>query len=246
MRLSSSVSLNSDSISSAASTVRALRLDHEADVLGQFVADVGDQRQLLLVEQLGDLLDQPRLLHLPRDLGDDDQIGAAAGLLLVPARAHAERAAAGRVGLGDRLARIDDRCRRSGNPGPARISAASCERAFGIVDQEQRGVAELGGVVRRDRGRHADRDALRAVGEQIRETRPAAPPARSRCRHRSGGNRPRPRRCRRAGAAPPRSAAPRCSAWPPRYRRRYCRNCPARRPADSAAAKSCASRTSAS
>ena len=33
----------------------------------------------------------------------------------------------------------------------------------------QRGVAELGGVVRRDRGRHADRDALRAVGEQVRK-----------------------------------------------------------------------------
>ena len=36
------------------------RLDHEADVLGGFVAHVGDQRQLLLVEQLGDALDQPR------------------------------------------------------------------------------------------------------------------------------------------------------------------------------------------
>ena len=31
----------------------------------------------------------------------------------------------------------------------------------------QRRVAELGGIVRRDRGRHADRDALRAVGQQI-------------------------------------------------------------------------------
>ena len=33
----------------------------------------------------------------------------------------------------------------------------------------QRGVAKLGRVVRRDRGRHADRDALRAVGEQVRK-----------------------------------------------------------------------------
>ena len=33
----------------------------------------------------------------------------------------------------------------------------------------QGGVAEFGGVVRRDRGRHADRDAGRAVGEQVRE-----------------------------------------------------------------------------
>ena len=33
----------------------------------------------------------------------------------------------------------------------------------------QRGVAKLGRVVRRDRGRHPDRDALRAVGEQVRK-----------------------------------------------------------------------------
>jgi hypothetical protein len=31
----------------------------------------------------------------------------------------------------------------------------------------QRRIAQLGGVMRRDRGRHADSDALRAVGEQI-------------------------------------------------------------------------------
>ncbi len=34
----------------------------------------------------------------------------------------------------------------------------------------QRGLAQLGGIVRRDRGRHADRDSLRAVREQVRET----------------------------------------------------------------------------
>ncbi len=38
-----------------------------------------------------------------------------------------------------------------------------------MLDQIERGVTEFGGVVGRDRGRHADRDALRAVGEQVRE-----------------------------------------------------------------------------
>ncbi len=33
----------------------------------------------------------------------------------------------------------------------------------------QRGIAQFGGVVRRDRGRHAHRDALRAVGQQVRK-----------------------------------------------------------------------------
>ena len=38
-----------------------------------------------------------------------------------------------------------------------------------MLDQVERGVAELGGVVRRDRGRHADGDAGGAVGEQVGE-----------------------------------------------------------------------------
>ena len=33
----------------------------------------------------------------------------------------------------------------------------------------QRGIAQFGGIVRRDRGRHADRDALGAVGKQVRK-----------------------------------------------------------------------------
>ena len=40
---------------------------------------------------------------------------------------------------------------------------------MGWLIEVERRVAELGRVVRRDRGRHADRDALRAVGEQVRE-----------------------------------------------------------------------------
>ena len=80
-----------------------LRLDDEADVLGRFIPDVADQRQLLLVQELGDLLDQPRLLHQPRNFGDDHDPGAARALFLDPFRAGAERAAAGDIGLRDRL-----------------------------------------------------------------------------------------------------------------------------------------------
>ena len=54
MRLSSSVSLNSDSIISSASTERDARLDDQPDIFGRFIAHVGDQRQLLLVDQFGE------------------------------------------------------------------------------------------------------------------------------------------------------------------------------------------------
>ena len=57
-----------------------------------------------------------------------------------------------------------------GKSGPLHVFQQRAAARFRIVDQMQRGVAQLGGVVRRDRGRHADRDALRAVGEQIGES----------------------------------------------------------------------------
>ena len=80
----------------------ALGRQHDADVLGAFVVDVVQQRQLLLLQQFGDALDQLGLLHLIGNFGDDDLIGAARAFFLFPARAHAEAAAAGLVGFGDR------------------------------------------------------------------------------------------------------------------------------------------------
>ncbi len=56
-----------------------------------------------------------------------------------------------------------------GKSGPLTHFSSDFDFGLGLVDQMQRGVAQFGGVVRRDRGRHADRDALRAVGEQVRK-----------------------------------------------------------------------------
>ena len=134
----------------------------------EFVADVADQRQFLLVEQFGDLLDQPGLLHQPRNFSDHHDPGAAGALFLIPFGAGAERAAPGHVGFGDALLGIDDdaagREIRTLDPFQQRLRLG-----LGLVDQMQGCVAQLGHIVRRDRGRHADRDALRAVGEQVRK-----------------------------------------------------------------------------
>ena len=48
----------------------ALGLQHDAHVLGRFVAHVGEQGELAGLEQLGDALNQTRLLHLIGDFGD--------------------------------------------------------------------------------------------------------------------------------------------------------------------------------
>ena len=65
--------------------------------------------------------------------------------------------------------------RRSGSPGPGTISISSSMRDRRIVDQRDAGVDHLAEIVRRDVGRHADRDAAGAVDEQVREAWPAGP-----------------------------------------------------------------------
>ena len=134
----------------------------------ELVADVGDQRQLLGLQQFGDLLDQPRLLHLIGNLGDHHDPGAALLVFLAPAGAHAEGAAPGAVGLDDVLLGLDDDA--AGREIRPLDQIDQClDARLRRLDQVQRRVAELGGIVRRDVGRHADRDARGAVGEQIGE-----------------------------------------------------------------------------
>ena len=134
----------------------------------ELVADVGDQRQLLVVDELGELLDEARLLHQPGDFRDHHLPGAAAALLLGPPGPHPERAAAGGIGFRDFRGRIDDHAAgREVRTGDEFDEVAALR--IGVIDEMERGVAQLRRVVRRDRGRHADRDALGPVGEQVGE-----------------------------------------------------------------------------
>ena len=55
----------------------AAREEDQADIFGGFVPDIVEQRELLVLHQLGDLFDQPCLLHLIGHFGDDDLPGAA-------------------------------------------------------------------------------------------------------------------------------------------------------------------------
>ena len=122
------------------------------------------------LRRFGDLLDQPGLLHPVGNFGDDRDPAAAARILLRPARAHAKGAAAGPVGFDDRGPVVDDHA--AGREVRTRHESRKRLRVgVGMGDEVERGVAELGDVVRRNRRRHADRDALRAVGEQVRHRR---------------------------------------------------------------------------
>ncbi len=85
----------------------AARLQHQPDRLVRFVADIGQDRQLLVVDQVRDLLDQLALLHPVGDFGHDR--GPAAALLALdrPARAHPKTPAAGDIAFADYRGRID-------------------------------------------------------------------------------------------------------------------------------------------
>ena len=211
----------------------ALELDHDAIAVAVgFVAQLGDAFDLLLAHQLGDALDHGGLVHLVRNFGDDDRFALLADGLDLDLAAHHDRAAAGVIGAADARAAEDDAAGREIRARHDLDQLVDAERR--IVDQRHAGVDHLAEIVRRDVGRHADGDAAGAVDQQIGEAR--------RQHHRlvlvavvvrleiDGV-------LVDVGQAAPSRAWPagiRCSASPPRHRRRPSRNCPARRSASGA------------
>ena len=233
-RVSSSVSLNSCSISRTGSTVRLFGSSTRRTSSADSSRTSASSGSFFACSSSAMRVDQPRLRHLVGNFGDDDLIGAAAGIFAAPsARAGGScRARSCRPRTID-LARLDDDA-AGRKIGPGHEIDQLVGGGVGELDQMQRRVAQLADIVRRDVGRHADGDAGRR-------------------RWRAGwGNWPGSTdgSCSRAvvvGAevdgvlvdaveqlrARSRSAALRCSGRRRGYRRRYCRNCPGRRSADS-------------
>ena len=182
--------------------------------------------------RLGDRLDDARSCHLEGNLGDDDLVLAAL-LDDLGLAANRDRAAAGLVGLADRL--VPKIVPPVGKSGPVTMSQRSSSVRSGSSISAAIASADLAEVVRRNVRRHADGDAARTVDEQLRQ----APGQHDRLDalivEVGDERRPSLYRCRpacRARCAP--GALP-CSGRPPAGRRRSNRSCRARRPADSAA-----------
>ena len=146
--------------------IAGLRFEDEANILGQLVPDVGEERQLLLFEQPGDLLDEPALLHLERHLGDDDLVEAVPQRFRGPTGAQPKAAAAGLIALPNCFGRLDQDT-AGWEIGSGYAATELLDRAGGMVDQIRQCGAKLADIVRRNAGRHADRNARRAVGEQV-------------------------------------------------------------------------------
>ena len=109
----------------------ALDLDVDAHAVAVgLVAQVGDAVDPLVLDEVGHLLEQRGLVHLVRQLGDDDRGPVAADLLERDLGAHHDAPAAVGVHLADGVDRLplagedvalllvaEDRRRRSGSPG---------------------------------------------------------------------------------------------------------------------------------
>jgi hypothetical protein len=151
----------------------ALHLDHQAHAVAVgLVADVGDLGDLLLVDELDDLGDQPvvaALLDHERQLGDDQRLLALADLLDADACLHAHATAARLVGIADALVAEDDPAGREVRA--LDVPHQALDGDVGVVDVGDDPVDDLAQVVRRDVGGHADGDAAGAVDEQVREAR---------------------------------------------------------------------------
>ena len=178
----------------------ALQFDHDAKAVAVgFVAQVGDALDLLLAHQFGDALHHGGLVHLVGDFRDDDGFAILADGVDRDLAAHHDRAAAEMIGGADALTSEDDAAGRKIRARHDVDEIVDPER--GIVDQRHAGVDDFAEIVRRDVGRHADRDAAGAIDQQVREFRRQDRRLLLRNCRSSAGNRPCPCRYRRATAS---------------------------------------------
>ncbi len=136
-----------------------LQLQHDADVVGRLVANVDQHRELLVDDHLGDPLDHRRLREAVGDRRDHDVLGAAAAARLgLPLAAQPDGPLPALVDLAQLLLAVDD-LTAGREVGTLDVLQQVLGLEAAVVDHRHRRRADLGQVVRRDVGRHADGDA---------------------------------------------------------------------------------------
>src|ERR1700722_2406482 len=134
-----------------------------------FVANFGEAFQSLFVHQAGRRFDQARLVHLVRNFCNDDGLAILAELLDGGFGAQLERASALGEVIEDALTSQNKSA--GGEIRPLHQVHDFAQMRFGLLHQKNGGVDNLGDIVRRDIGGHADRDAGRSINQQVRNTR---------------------------------------------------------------------------
>src|SRR5262249_36518457 len=137
----------------------ALEVDDEAHrlalALAALVLDLADALDALVLDEPADLLGEA-VVRLPvGPLADDDLAGPPLRDAL-GAGAERDVALAGRVAVHDPLLAADDAAGREVRPLDDALLDQRLRRDARLVDDADRGAADLAQVVRRDVGRHAD------------------------------------------------------------------------------------------
>ena len=147
----------------------AAKVDQQLDWLFQIadILDASDSLDLVSLHQGRDFLDHAIASLLEGNFGDDDSRPALFRFLDLTAGSNDNRAAAGVERTPNRLSSAD-------NPPGWKIGTRHhrhqlIDRNIRIVEHHDQGIANLTQIVGRNRGRHADRDPVGTVNQQIGE-----------------------------------------------------------------------------
>src|SRR5581483_712159 len=145
----------------------ALELNDDPDAVAiRFVAQVRDAFGPPVLDELGDFLDQVGLVDLIGNLGDDQPLAIGPLVALdVDLRPQGQQTPARFVSLLDPLRAVDEAGGREIRAGD--LLHQLRDRYVRVLQQQEEAVDDFGQVVRGNVRRVADRDAARAVDEQI-------------------------------------------------------------------------------
>ena len=150
----------------------ALELDHHAHArFVGLIAQIGNTFDFLVVNQLANLFEQRALVHLVRQLIDNDRLTIITTLdrLEVRFAAHDHTTTPGSIAFTNAGNTVND-CGRREIRRRDDVNQL-IDRHLRIGQQGQTGIDDFIEIVRRNIGRHTDRDTRRAIDQQIRDPR---------------------------------------------------------------------------
>ena len=144
-----------------------LELQRDAHIVGREILDVEQGRQLPREHDVGNPLDQLRLVHHVRKTRDVHRPGPTAGRPELPRASHADGSRAGLVHRLELLGRIEY-LTAGGEFRSLHVSAELSAAEVGVVQELEQRRADLVETVRRDVRGHAHGNPRRAVDQEVR------------------------------------------------------------------------------
>ena len=143
--------------------------DHAHAVPVALVPQVGDALDPLFADEFGDPLDHRGLVHLIRDLGNDDGLAVLGSRLDGGLAAHHDRTTPGHQR--EARARPADDLAARREVRPRHNLEQLLQRQVRRVDQSKARVHHFAQIMRRNVGGHADGDAACAIDQEVRNAR---------------------------------------------------------------------------